>query len=103
MNRKIDKKAAAAVFQILAKYQAIETSRQGVRPDVPIEVGGEERYQLTGYDRLKAIAINRNLNRSNSKALTILGNRCVLAFGKVKARFATSDEDWNKQAGGATP
>ena len=98
MPRKIDKKTAAAVFQILAKYQAIETSRQGIRPDMPIEVGGEERYQLTSYDRLKAIAINRNLNRSNSKALTIIGNRCVLAFGKVKARFASSDENWNKIA-----
>ena len=98
MPRKIDRKTAAAVFHILAKYQAIETSRQGIRPDLPIEVGGEERYQLSSYDRLKAIAINRNLNRSNSKALTIIGNRCVLAFGKVRARFASSDEEWNKKA-----
>lgn len=98
MPRKIDRKTADAVFHILAKYQAIETSRQGIRPDLPIEVGGEERYQLTSYDRLKAIAINRNLNRSNSKALTIIGNRCVLAFGKVRARFASSDEEWNKKA-----
>ena len=98
MPRKIDRKTADAVFHILAKYQAIETSRQGIRPDLPIEVGGEERYQLSSYDRLKAIAINRNLNRSNSKALTIIGNRCVLAFGKVRARFASSDEEWNKKA-----
>ena len=72
MPRKIDRKTADAVFHILAKYQAIETSRQGIRPDLPIEVGGEERYQLSSYDRLKAIAINRNLNRSNSKALSII-------------------------------
>ena len=82
MPRKIDRKTADAVFHILAKYQAIETSRQGIRPDLPIEVGGEERYQLSSYDRRKAIAINRNLNRSNSKALTIIGNRCVLAFSQ---------------------
>ena len=90
--------AALTLLQIYAKYQAIETARNGVRPDLPIETGPEEKFQLTRYDRLKAIAINRNLHRSNSKALTILGNRCVLAFGKVKARFASSDEEWNRLA-----
>ena len=90
--------AVVALLQIYAKYQAIETARAGVRPDLPIETGPEERFQLTRYDRLKAIAINRNLHRSNSKALTILGNRTVLAFGKVKARFASADEEWNRLA-----
>ena len=86
------------LLQIYAKYQAIETARAGVRPDLPIETGPEEKFQLTRYDRLKAIAINRNLHRSNSKALTILGNRTVLAFGKVKARFASADDQWNAAA-----
>ena len=67
--------AALTLLNIYAKYQAIETARNGVRPDLPIETGPEEKFQLTRYDRLKAIAINRNLHRSNSKALTILGKR----------------------------
>lgn len=83
---------------VQAKYQAIETARQGVRPDLPAEHGPEEKFQLTDYARLKAIAINRNLLRSNSKALAIIGNRVTLGFGVVKARFASNDEAWNRAA-----
>ena len=95
----------AVLRYMQAKYQAIETARQGVRPMLPKEHGPEEERQFTDRDRLDAIAIDRNLHRSNSKALAIIQNRVVLGFGVVKAHFAArSDkspeaaEAWNAAA-----
>jgi len=81
-----------------AKYAALESSRKGVRPLPQTERGPEEARQFTDRDRLLAIAINRNLLRSNSKALAIVGNRTVLGFGVCKARFASENEEWNRKA-----
>ena len=81
-----------------AKYQAIETAREGVRPLPPREHGPEEERQLTDLDRLQAIAIDRNLQRSNSKALAIIQNRVVLGFGVVKAHFAARSEKSPEEA-----
>lgn len=84
----------------LNKYEAVEDS--GARKAPEIERGGEERI-LKAYDRLKAIAIGRNLERNSSKAITLIEQVKVLTAGKVKAQFNLPDEqngatDWNKKA-----
>ena len=86
------------VLQILAKYRAIEQSREGVRSRPPIEYGNEESI-LSNFDRLQAVAIGRDLERNNPKAITIIGQREALAVGRVKAQFNTADAEWNAAAG----
>lgn len=85
------------VLNILAKYRAIEQSREGVRRRPPIEYGNEESI-LSNFDRLQAVAIGRDLERNNPKAITITRQRCALIFGKCKAQFNTAADDWNAAA-----
>lgn len=79
-------------------YTAITSARAGARPRLPLERGNEEKTQLKPFDRLEAIAIGRDLNRNNPKAITIIEQRKVLTLGKVRAQFNTSDDDWNEAA-----
>lgn len=85
------------VRAILAKYRAVEQTRQGVRARPPLEFGNEETI-LSQFDRLQAIAIGRDLERNSSKAITIVQQRKVLTCGKVKAQFNTAEETWNAAA-----
>lgn len=86
------------IFRILNKYRAVEQVRQGVRKRPPLEFGNEETI-LSGFDRLQAVAIGRDLERNSSKAITIVQQRKVLVAGKVKAQFNTGSDDWNEAAG----
>lgn len=79
-------------------YRAIQTMRNGLRRQVPVETQNEDRQHLNGFDRLTAIAMGRDLNRNSSKAITILNQRSVLTVGEVKAQFNSIDPEWNKTA-----
>lgn len=89
---------APEALKFLASYKSISSARQGIRSRQPIERGTEETSQLKPFDRLEAIAIGRDLNRNNPKAITIIEQRKVLSVGFVRAQFNTSDEAWNAAA-----
>lgn len=84
---------------VLAYYRTLESTRAGQREASTIERGNEEYSQLKPWDRLSAIAMGRDLERNNSKAITILEQLKVMVAGEVKAQFNTEDREWNRQAG----
>lgn len=88
-----------AALRFLDLYTAITTTRAGNRRRIYIERGNEEKTQLKKFDRLEAVAIGRDLNRNNPKAITIINQRAVLTVGHVRAQFNTDDEAWNEKAG----
>lgn len=91
---------ADAVFMksFMAYYTAITSTRAGNRKRIQIEYGNEEKTQLKPFDRLEAIAIGRDLNRNNPKAITIIEQKKVLTAGKVRAQFNTDSDNWNEAA-----
>lgn len=88
-----------ALFSWVNKYTGLTTTAAGRRPAPEIERGNEERTQIKPYDRLNAIAMGRNLERNNSKAIAIIEQLKVMTAGRVKAQLNTPDTEWNKKAG----
>ena len=81
-----------------AEYRVITTTREGARYPVKIERGTETRRELKPYDRLKAIAIGRDLERNSARTVSMMETRKCLAFGRVKMQMNSDNLDFNSQA-----